>query len=212
MYQPPHFREERLDVLHALVRAHPLGLLISNGADGPVANPVPFLIDGAVGDKGRLRAHVARANDQWKALAAEPDTPALVVFQGADSYVTPSWYATKQETGKVVPTWNYVVVQVRGRVRVMDDQAWLAQQISDLTTMHETPREKPWAVNDAPGRYIEAQLRGIVGLEIDIAEIHGKWKVSQNRPEADRAGVAGGLDAEAQTDMSRLVREYASGR
>lgn len=211
MYQPPHFREERADVLHALVRAHPLGLLVSNGADGPVANAVPFLIDGG-GEKGRLRAHVARANDQWKALAAAPHMPVLVVFQGADSYVTPSWYATKQETGKVVPTWNYVIVQVRGRARVVDDQAWLAQQISDLTAVHESSRDTPWAVDDAPARFIEAQLRGIVGIEIDITDIHGKWKVSQNRPEADRAGVAEGMAAEARTDMSRLVREYAAGR
>src|SRR6187431_2436104 len=132
MYEPPHFREDRLDVLHALIRAHPLGLLISNGPDGPIANQLPFLIDANVEPNGRLRAHLARANGHWKELASNSQSKVLVVFQGADSYVTPSWYATKQETGKVVPTWNYVMVQVRGTARVIEDAAWLRQQIAEL--------------------------------------------------------------------------------
>ena len=199
MYEPPHFREDRLDVLHALIRAHPLGLLISNGSDGPIANQLPFLIDADVGPHGRLRAHLARANAHWTELAAHPQGKVLIVFQGADSYVTPSWYATKQETGKVVPTWNYVMVQVRGTPRVIEDAAWLRQQIGELTSIHESNRDKPWAVTDAPERFVEAQIKGIVGIEIDIAEIHGKWKVSQNRPVADRRGVAEGLDASRET-------------
>ena len=144
MYQPPHFVETDIDVLHALIRAHPLGLLISASDDGPVANPLPFLLDADVAPHGRLRVHLARANPQWRLLADNPQTPVLVVFQGADSYVTPSWYETKRETGKVVPTWNYAIVQVRGRARVIEDKDWLAGQIAELTATHEA--EPPGAL------------------------------------------------------------------
>ncbi|MGE0283354.1 MAG: FMN-binding negative transcriptional regulator [Rhizobiaceae bacterium] len=209
MYQPPHFIETDRDVLHALIRAHPLGLLISATPDGPVADPVPMLLDADEGQHGRLRAHVARANAHWKIIRDTPEMPVLVVFQGADSYVTPSWYETKRETGKVVPTWNYATVQVRGKARAIEDTAWIGQQIRELTGKHEASRVEPWAVEDAPERYIEAQLRGIVGIEIDIGEIHGKWKVSQNRPEADRVGVAEGLAGiEGAAEMTALVRRY----
>jgi transcriptional regulator len=210
MYQPPHFIETRQDVLHGLIRSHPLGLLISNGQDGPIANAIPFLLDAEAGPNGRLRAHLAKANPQWRLLAENPASPVLVVFQGADAYVTPSWYETKRETGKVVPTWNYAIVQVRGTVRVIDDSAWIAQQISDLTLSQEGARETPWAVTDAPPTYIQSQIKGIIGLEIEIAEISGKWKVSQNRPVADRVGVAEGLEKEAAgaPDMARLVRSW----
>jgi transcriptional regulator len=136
----------------------------------------------------------------------------LVVFQGADSYITPSWYETKRETGKVVPTWNYAIVQVRGKPRVIEDRAWLAGQIAELTETHESDRAEPWRVTDAPEAFIAAQLKGIVGIEIDIAEISGKWKVSQNRPVGDRAGVAEGLTAAAggasNREMARLVRRF----
>jgi transcriptional regulator len=209
MYQPPHFIETRQDVLHGLIRAHPLGLLISNGQDGPVANAIPFLLDADVGPNGKLLAHLAKANPQWRLLADNPASPVLVVFQGADAYVTPSWYETKRETGKVVPTWNYAVVQVRGTARVIDDADWLLAQITALTTQHETPREKPWAVSDAPDAYVKAQMKGIVGVEIEITAIEGKWKVSQNRPIADREGVAAGLGETAgQGEMTDLVRRY----
>ena len=210
MYQPPHFIETRQDVLHGLIRSHPLGLLISNGQDGPVANAIPFLLDAEAGPNGRLRAHLAKANPQWRLLADNPASPVLVVFQGADAYVTPSWYETKRETGKVVPTWNYAIVQVRGMVRVIDDAQWIAQQISDLTLSQEGAREAPWAVTDAPPNFIQSQIKGIIGLEIEIAEISGKWKVSQNRPVADRVGVAEGLEKEAAgaPDMARLVRSW----
>jgi len=208
MYQPEHFREERLDVQHALIRARPLGLLVSHGSAGLAANLVPFLLDSDAAP-GVLRAHVARANPQWRDFLDGGE--ALVVFQGDDSYVTPSWYATKQQTGKVVPTWNYAIVQVRGRPRVVEDDAWLAAQIDALTTLHEGGRPQPWSVTDAPARYIEMQRRGIVGLEIPIDRIDGKWKVSQNRPEADRRGVAAGLgaaDDEAARRMAALVAAY----
>ncbi|MER9069077.1 FMN-binding negative transcriptional regulator [Mesorhizobium sp. M0902] len=210
MYQPPHFQETRQDVLHGLIRAHPLGLLVSNGVEGPVANAIPFLLDADVPPNGRLRAHLAKANPQWRLLADNPLARVLVVFQGADAYVTPSWYETKRETGKVVPTWNYAIVQVRGIVTVIEDQDWLAEQISDLTMSQEGSRSAPWAVTDAPAPFIQSQIKGIVGLEIEITEISGKWKVSQNRPAADRVGVAEGLESETadSADMVRLVRSY----
>jgi transcriptional regulator len=195
MYQPAHFREDRLDVQHDLVRAHPLGLLVSMTDDGLVANPIPFVLDPTAGPFGTLRCHVARANSVWKALQTRADC--LVVFQGAEHYITPSWYATKREHGKVVPTWNYATVHCSGRAEIKDDAAWIAAQIDALTRVHEGKRPAPWAVSDAPEPFIAAQMRGIVGIEIPITRIEGKWKVSQNRPEADRAGVRDGLAAES---------------
>ena len=214
MYQPPHFREDRLDIQHALIRAYPLGLLISIGPDGPLANPIPFLIDPAAPPFGTLRAHLARANPQWRTLAGQE---VLVVFQGVDRYVTPSWYATKRETGKVVPTWNYAIVQARGRVSVQEGRPWLAGHTTELTDRHESARPEPWKTADAPAEFMDAQLKGIVGIEIPIAQIEGKWKVSQNRPEPDRAGVAAGLLEECEADvgaraMALLVRERGAGK
>jgi transcriptional regulator len=202
MYQPAHFKEERLEVLHALIQSHPLGLLISVGPEGLEANGIPFLLDARAAPLGRLRAHVARANGQWRNLDGQR---VLIVFQGAQAYVSPSLYETKRETGKVVPTWNYVMVQARGTARVHEGRDWLLAQVSALTKTHEQGRRQPWAVSDAPAPYIASQLRGIVGMEIIIAAIEGKWKVSQNRPEADRSGVAAGLDNAA---MAELVRRY----
>lgn len=206
MYQPAHHREDRLEVQHDLIEAHPFGLLISTGADGLLANGLPFLLQRSEGEFGRLQAHLARANPQWRELHGQD---VLVVFQGPLTYVSPAYYETKRETGKVVPTWNYVMVQARGTAHVRDDQAWLDTQIAALTDRHEATRAEPWEVSDAPRPYIEAQLRGIVGIEIDIRQIEGKWKVSQNRSEADRAGVAQGLD-EAHPDMAAVVRRYGN--
>jgi transcriptional regulator len=184
--------------------------MISNGVDGLIANPLPFLLDADVAPHGRLRVHLARANPHWRLLADNPGSSVLVVFQGADSYITPSWYETKRETGKVVPTWNYTMVQVRGTAQVVEDQEWLARQISDLTGIHENNRPDPWAITDAPDAFIQSQIKGIVGIEIAITAIDGKWKASQNRPMADRAGVVQGLEAEGKTtsalEMARLVR------
>ena len=211
MYQPTHFREDRLDVQHALMRAHPLGLLISTDADGLVANPIPFVIDADRGETGTLCCHVARANPQWKALQASPDC--LIVFQGAEHYITPSWYATKRETHKVVPTWNYATVHCWGRAEIKDDAAWVRTQIDALTRQHEGARAEPWAVNDAPEPFIAAQMRGIVGIEIPITRIEGKWKISQNRPEADRVGVHQGLQQESDAlaqPMATLVFQHRS--
>jgi transcriptional regulator len=203
MYQPAHFREDRLDVQHALVRAHPLGLLISTGTDGLVANPIPFVLDAARGPYGTLRCHVARANGHWKSL--QQSAECLVVFQGAEHYVTPSWYASKREHGKVVPTWNYATVHCWGRAVIHDDAIWVRDQIEALTRVHEEPRTQPWAVDDAPEPFVAAQMRGIVGIEIEIVRIEGKWKVSQNRPEADRAGVHSGLKAETHPHAAPMA-------
>ncbi|WGF88750.1 FMN-binding negative transcriptional regulator [Marinivivus vitaminiproducens] len=207
MYQPPAFREDRIEVQHDLIRRHPLGLLITAGPSGLVANPVPFLVDAEAADKGVLRAHLAKANGQWRDLEAVAEC--LVVFQGPQDYVTPSWYATKRETGKVVPTWNYATVHAWGRPRVIPDPAWLRRQIADLTEAQERLRTEPWAVADAPPAFVDAQLKGIVGIEIAIERIEGKWKVSQNRPEADRAGVHAGFRASGEPGeaMADLVAE-----
>lgn len=191
MYQPEAHREEHLDRLHGLMRACPLALLVTDGPDGLTADPLPFLLDPARGPFGTLRAHLARANPHWRLLDGERES--LVVFQGAQAYVSPSWYASKKEHGKVVPTWNYLIVQVRGRARVIDDTSWLRGQVSQLTASMEQDRPEPWAVGDAPGPFIAMQLKAIVGIEIDIARIEGKWKASQNRSPADRAGVMAAL-------------------
>lgn len=207
MYEPPLHKKEDLAAQHALIRAQPLGLLISDGPDGLEANAIPFLLDAGAGPFGTLRAHMARANKQWRALQDAKEV--LVVFQGPDRYISPNWYATKRETGKVVPTWNYVMVQAMGRPRVIEDPQWLRAQIDELTRTHEGVRPAPWAVSDAPEDFIAMQVKAIVGLEIEISRISGKWKVSQNRPAADREGVIQGLTAEGEStafDMAEIVR------
>ena len=191
MYQLPAFREDRLEVQHALIRAHPLGLLISAGPGGLMANLLPFLVDPDGSERGTLRMHMARANPQWRDL--ETLEECLVVFQGPHDYVTPSWYATKRETGKVVPTWNYATVHAWGRPRVVNDAVWLRRQLDDLTLSRERMRPAPWKVDDAPPDFVAMQMKAIVGVEITISRIEGKWKMSQNRPEADRVGVVAGF-------------------
>ena len=214
MYQPPHFREDRIEVQHGLIRSHPLGLLITAGPGGLQANPIPFLVYGDVTAHGTLRAHMARGNPQWRELAAVEQC--LVVFQGPQKYVTPSWYPTKQEHGKVVPTWNYVTVHAWGAPRVIEDTAWLRRQIEDLTDQNEVGLlqegrlPKPWKVDDAPEQYLASQLKGIIGIEIPIAKIEGKWKVSQNRPEVDRAGVVAGL--RGSDEQAAVMAALVAGR
>lgn len=209
MYQPPHFREERLEVQHALIRTHPLGLLTTVGSTGLVANPIPFVLDASASPYGTLKAHLSRANSQWRDF--DPAQEALVVFQGVEAYVTPSWYETKRENGKVVPTWNYAIVQAYGRMRIVDDPEWLLRQISELTNAQEAAQPEPWSVRDAPEDYIAAQLKGIVGIEIPISRIEGKWKVSQNRSDADRRGVAAGL-RRLKDDASREMADLVDAR
>ncbi len=200
MYRPPPFREDRPEVLHDLIRAHPLATLVTAGPEGLVANHIPFLIEEG-GEHGVLRAHLARANEQLVALRAGAE--ALVIFQGPQAYVSPSWYATKAETHKVVPTWNYLAVHCWGAPEVIDDSGWLRAQIGRLTRSQEQDRPEPWAVEDAPEDFIAAQIKGIAGLEIPVARIEGKWKTSQNRSDADRTGVAAGLGDHPMAGLAR---------
>lgn len=207
MYQPTLFREDRIEVQHELIRTHPLGLLITAGPGGLIANPLPFLVDPRGSENGTLRVHLARANPRWRELDVVEEC--LVVFQGPQRYVTPSWYSTKRETGKVVPTWNYATVHAWGRPCVVNDDVWLRRQLDDLTLSREGSRPSPWKVDDAPSEFVAAQMRAVVGVEIPISRIEGKWKVSQNRPEADRASVFAGLreQGEAGEPMAALVAE-----
>ena len=204
MYLPAQFEEKRPEVLHELVRTHPLGLLITLADSGLQANPIPFFLDAdPAGGAGVLRAHVARANPVW--YEARADVEALVVFQGPQAYVSPNWYPSKADHGKVVPTWNYVMVQARGTLRAIDDAAWVHALVSRLTTHHEATQPKPWAVTDAPPDYIATMTRAIVGIEITLSALTGKWKVSQNRSAADRDGVSRGLTAAGRTDSATLA-------
>jgi transcriptional regulator len=213
MYLPAHFNEDRTPVLHELIRAHPFATLVTLDATGLVANHLPMEIDAAAGPLGTLRGHVARGNPLWK--SPRLDVEALAVFHGQQHYITPSYYATKAATGKVVPTWNYATVHAYGTLRVIDDAAWLRSFVEQLTDRHEAEHARatgdaPWHVGDAPESFLEKQLAAIVGLELPIARIEGKWKVSQNRTAEDRAGVVAGLgrsDDAAARAMAELVRE-----
>ncbi len=202
MYRPAHFAEDRVEVLHALIHAHPLATLVHAGPRGLAADHLPFLIDPEPGPYGTLRGHVARANPLWRAAAG---AEVLVVFQGPEAYVTPGWYPSKQETGKVVPTWNYVVVHAHGRLRTIDNAAWLRDLVGALTDRHEAPRASPWQVSDAPADFVAAQLQAIVGIEIPLERLQGKWKMSQNRTPADRDGVRAGLESRAAGDDAAVA-------
>ncbi len=191
MYLPAHFREDRLDVQHDLIRDHPLGTLVTAGPAGLLANHVPFVLYADEGERGVLRAHLARANPQLAELAAIDEC--LVVFTGPDHYVSPGWYAAKREHGKVVPTWNYVAVHVWGRPRLVDEADWLQRHTEDMTRRHESTQAEPWAVDDAPADFVAQMRRAIVGLELPIARSEGKWKLGQNRSATDREGVVAGL-------------------
>jgi transcriptional regulator len=206
MHQIAVFREERIDVMHALIRAHPLATLVTCAGGTLEANHLPLLIDPSPAPHGTLRGHVARANPLWRQPHAGGE--ALAIFQGPQTYVTPSWYPSKRETGRVVPTWNYAVVHAYGPLIVRDDRDWLRDLVSRLTDQQEGGLPQPWGIGDAPAEYIERMLAAIVGIELPIAGLEGKWKVSQNRLDADRAGVIDGLagrgDPQAQA-MADLV-------
>lgn len=204
MYVPSHFEESRAHVLHHLVREHPLAVLVAHTPDGLDANHVPLELDPEPAPHGTLRGHVARANPLWQLAVAAP-LEALAIFRGPDRYITPAWYATKRETGKVVPTWNYAVVHAHGTLRAIDDPAWLRGLVERLTACHEAGRPDPWQVTDAPDDYIAARIRGIVGIELSITRLVGKWKVSQNKSEADRAGVASGLGAQGDPEAAAMA-------
>ncbi|WP_044563853.1 FMN-binding negative transcriptional regulator [Azospirillum sp. B4] len=205
MYRPSHFREDRLPVLHAAMAAIGLANLVTVGADGvPLASALPLLLRPEEGPYGTLYGHFAKANPQWR--ETPPGGAALAIFMGPDAYVTPSWYATKAETGKVVPTWNYATIHARGPITFFEDAEVLLDLVTSLTDRHEGGRAAPWAVDDAPADFIQAQLRGIVGFRLPIASLEGKWKMSQNRPAADREGTAEGLARDGATVVADLVR------
>jgi len=197
MYIPPSNAEQRPEVMLDFIAAHPFGALVTASAQGLFATHLPMVVDRARGPHGTLTGHVARANPHHRHTGMAEE--ALVIFQGPDAYITPSWYPAKAEHGKVVPTWNYVAVHVRGTLRFIDDAEFLRQQLHALTTQHENGREHPWAVHDAPADFVEQQMRAIVGVEIEITRLEGKWKMSQNRSDADIDGVVRGLGESSDT-------------
>jgi transcriptional regulator len=205
VYTPAKYEESRLEVLHALVRAHPLGALVMHGEQGLVADHIPFEISAPTPEApfGVLRAHVARANPVWRSHGA----PALVLFQGPSAYISPNHYEEKATSGKVVPTWNYAVVHAHGRLRTVDDQEWLLGLLGRLTERHESSQRAPWKLADAPRDYIDRLLKAVVGIEIALDSLHGKWKASQDDPAGERARIASGLATEeGGAPMAALMR------
>jgi transcriptional regulator len=203
MYVPQHFAEDRVPVLHQAIRDIRLGTLVTLGSDGLEASHVPMLIDAEPAPFGTLSGHIARTNPQWRRIAA--GTEALAVFLGPNAYVSPSWYPTKQEHGKVVPTWNYVAIHAAGPVEFYEDGDRLLALVTRLTETHEAPRSQPWAVSDAPADYVRGMVKGIVGFELPIARLEGKWKMSQNRPAEDRTGVVDGLRREGGPEEAAIA-------
>jgi len=191
MYNPKQNEETRTEVMHSLIRTHPLGAWISMGDGELIANHIPFDIDPARGEFGTLVGHVARGNPIWRNPPSA--IPTLVIFQGPQVYITTSWYPSKHEHGKAVPTWNYAVVHAVGVPVFIQDSAWLHQHVSRLTDRHEASQALPWSVSDAPADYVDKQLAAIVGVEIPISKLTGKWKMSQNRSMPDQLGVVAGL-------------------
>ncbi len=202
VYVPDYFRETRLEVLQAFLERHPLATLVAKTAAGLTAHHVPMRAQLAAGGGGVLRGHIARANTLWPEL--EPDAEVLAIFTGADSYVSPNWYPSKAEHGKVVPTWNYAAVHVGGGIRFIEDAEWLRGFVGSLTEAHEQGRPHPWHVRDAPADYITGMLRAIVGFEIRVSSIVGKFKGSQNREPADRSAVQSALRAAGRSEEELL--------
>ncbi|MCF6303116.1 MAG: FMN-binding negative transcriptional regulator [Devosiaceae bacterium] len=210
MFQPPIFREARIEVMHALMKNHPFATLVSLASGHLSADHLPLVLHPDIGVNGTLRGHIAVGNPLFG--REEGPIEVLVVFQGPQAYISPSWYPSKKEHGKVVPTWNYAVAQARGILRFIRDLDWLMAHLRELSKRHEGSRADPWAVNDAPKDFIAAQLKGIVGIEIEVNSLVGKFKVSQNKSTADKQGVALGL-LEEKSDhgraMSDIVRDYS---
>lgn len=208
MYLPSHFAESRTEVLHQFMHQHPLATMITFGANELNANHIPLELDPAPAPFGTLRGHVARANPVWQHFSK--DVEALLVFQGPQHYISPSWYPTKKEHGKVVPTFNYIVVHAYGPLRIIDDRMWLRGLVGRLTDRHEAVTAQPWKVTDAPDDYVEKMAGAIVGIEIPITKLIGKWKVSQNQPVANREGTIKGLSEIPTTEakaMAGLVKQ-----
>ncbi|HEY1607993.1 MAG TPA: FMN-binding negative transcriptional regulator [Paraburkholderia sp.] len=210
MYMPAHFEESRREVLDALIDAQPFGALITHGPDGLDANHLPFEFDAARGPFGTLRAHVARSNPVWREAATSPD--ALVIFQGPTAYISPTWYPSKHETHRQVPTWNYIVVHAHGRIVVHDDEAFVRGLVARLTRKMEAGEPMPWKMGDAPADYITQMLGAIVGLEIEVTKLTGKWKLSQNKTPADMRNAGETLlarESDAQHAVGRAMLDAA---
>lgn len=203
MYLPKVFQEDRLDVMQEVIRGAGLATVVTLTDEGLIASHLPLLLDPEPAPYGTLIGHVARPNPQG--TRSLPEVPALAIFQGPNAYITPSWYATKRETGKVLPTWNYIAVHAYGPIRFFDDPERVLDAVTRLTERYEKTRAEPWAVSDAPAEYVSAMLRGIIGFELPIARLEGKRKMNQNRPPADRAGAVAGLTAEGREDVARLI-------
>jgi transcriptional regulator len=203
VYIPPLHKEDRIDVLHDAIGRTGLATLVTLTDDGLVASHLPMLLDPDPAPYGTLLGHLARPNPQARGTAA--DVQALAIFQGPDAYITPSWYATKRETGKVVPTWNYVTIHAYGPVEFFNDTERLRAIVTRLTDRQEQARAEPWAVTDAPADFIDGMLKGIVGFALPIVRLEGKWKMSQNRPAPDRAGVIDGLQDDGRGDVAALI-------
>ena len=209
MYVPPSNAEHRPDVLFDFIEAQPLGALVTASADGLFATHLPFVLDRTRGAHGTLEGHLARANPHHRHAPTTAET--LVIFTGPDAYVTPSWYPSKAEHGKVVPTWNYVAVHAYGTLRWVEDADYLRRHLDQLTDRHEAGREQPWTTADAPAEYIAQLQRAIVGVTLEITRLEGKWKMSQNRPAADIDGVVRGLAA-SPAPHERAVAEIVAAR
>jgi transcriptional regulator len=207
VYTPAPFAENRIGVLQEFIRQHLLATLVSCGSSGPEATHVPVVLHTDQGTSGILRCHLARANDHWKDLQSLPAV--LAIFHGTDHYITPSWYPTKQEHGKVVPTWNYVAVHVRGRARLFEDQSELIEHLRTLTDQNEQVFAQPWSVADAPQNYIDSLTKAIVGVEIAIDKIEGKCKASQNQPQSNQAGTVAGLNRLNSPESLRMAQLVA---
>jgi len=203
VYVPDHFREDRIHVLHEAIRSAGVATLVSMTADGLLASHAPLMLDPEPAPYGTLIGHLARANPH--ARAADPGVRTLVIFHGPDGYVTPSYYPAKREHGNVVPTWNYVAIHAYGTLRAFDDPTRLLDVVVRLTKLHEARREQPWAVSDAPEDFVEAMLRGIIGIMLPVTRLEGKVKMSQNRPAADQAGVIDGLRLDGQAELADAV-------
>jgi transcriptional regulator len=202
MYMPKHFEEPRTEFMHDLIRSWPLATLVTLSSSGLNANHIPLHLSEDPAPFGTLRGHVARVNPMWHDLVRDVET--IAVFQGPEAYITPSWYPTKKETGRVVPTWNYTVVHAYGDLRVVDDTLWLRTLLEKLVSQNEKQFSKPWALQDAPADFIEKMVGAIVGIEIVITRLSGKWKVSQNQPVQNREGVIQGLRESKLPDAAEM--------
>jgi transcriptional regulator len=210
MYVPAHFNEPSLETLHARIAQHPFGTLITHGKSGLDANHLPFELDTEGGGLGVLRAHVARANPVWQDIADGDEV--LVVFHAGDAYISPSWYPSKHESHKQVPTWNYVVVHAHGRVTVRDDERYVRGVVGRLTRTHEAAQPQPWKMADAPKDYLDAMLKSIVGLQIDITRLTGKNKLSQNKEARDIRGAGEALNARENFKIGNAMLAHAAGK